>query len=271
MASPVPLQDKLETTSKSNNAEPDYLDLLFTYISSLSPDGFIDLSTSKDPYVNTHFTSLSTALSSILLTSPRWSHLIHRASTDFPTLVPLPFRQILAEHLLFYYTHLHDFLAVTAVEPWVEVKGLDMAAMESIYAYTHLPVIAPAFVQRYKRGLMREGQIQLIKAAFKSGLEELKVILRIREPGFDATEEVLEACQRNGRLLTWLTSGDFRSERLEVLLGRYLIEPGVNLEVARAIERATDDAVCGQAKKLKDIDGWEERYRHILLISLWDE
>lgn len=106
--------------------------------------------------------------------------------------------------------------------------------------------------QRYQAGMLREEQIKLLRVVLDGLLSELRWLLdqwedskdklkdwkseRGLELWLEILKEIKRACLRSQSLLkNFLARKRFRSERLEVLLLKYLEEEGVNREVVRGV------------------------------------
>ncbi|RPA74640.1 hypothetical protein BJ508DRAFT_418504 [Ascobolus immersus RN42] len=111
---------------------------------------------------------------------------------------------------------------------------------------------------RYNAGLLRQGQVRLIRWAVVGYLREMRGLIGTLDPGNVQSTLMLmwyssdRLEEMNDRLLS---SPRFRSERLEVLLLVYLEEPGVDMEVARGILE------CDLAEYFVVNEGWSQRRR----------
>ncbi|RPA74639.1 hypothetical protein BJ508DRAFT_312680 [Ascobolus immersus RN42] len=100
--------------------------------------------------------------------------------------------------------------------------------------------------KRYHSGLLRGNQVYLLRIATDSYVQQIRGLIRIELE--DTTGRV------NYWVLNWalqdfyllllrfLCSDRFRSERLEVLLLKYLEEPEINMEVYRGVSRCNWEA-----------------------------
>ncbi|RPA87090.1 hypothetical protein BJ508DRAFT_357543 [Ascobolus immersus RN42] len=89
---------------------------------------------------------------------------------------------------------------------------------------------------RYKHGLLRNNQLELIKVVLENllaGIEDLSEILE----GQELKDGQIVLIRRAAWLLHhFILSERFRSERLELLLLKYIKEEGVNMEVVRGLQ-----------------------------------
>ncbi|RPA77960.1 hypothetical protein BJ508DRAFT_349947 [Ascobolus immersus RN42] len=97
-----------------------------------------------------------------------------------------------------------------------------------------------AFYNRWRKGMLREGQMELIKALLRSLKDELTT-LAMNEPNLtelekDFNDAILVATQA---LTRFFASPRFRSERLELLLLHHLRQEDVNMDVARGVYAET--------------------------------
>lgn len=103
-------------------------------------------------------------------------------------------------------------------------------------------------VRRYWRGMMRPAQIQLIERVIRNMIREVSTLISDSSPspssdidGFDERPRLIEIARVmdiSGRSLIFFGSNGFRSERLELLLIKYLEEDGINEEVVRGLDAA---------------------------------
>ncbi|RPA76854.1 hypothetical protein BJ508DRAFT_364828 [Ascobolus immersus RN42] len=89
---------------------------------------------------------------------------------------------------------------------------------------------------RYYSGLLRTGQVRIIEAVLRGTINDLTIIMKRN----GTKEEIIEALEESESFLdNFVNSGNFRSERLEVFILRYLAEEGVNVDVVRGIREET--------------------------------
>ncbi|RPA83543.1 hypothetical protein BJ508DRAFT_413467 [Ascobolus immersus RN42] len=95
---------------------------------------------------------------------------------------------------------------------------------------------------REKAGLLRKAQVELVEIVLRTVMVQLQALVTAPLQVADESgrlKELERVCKRARVLLFgFLLHPKFRSERLEVLLLRYLKEDGVNWEVVRGMEGA---------------------------------
>lgn len=115
------------------------------------------------------------------------------------------------------------------------------------------PVYSPEMVvaSRWKAGLLRMGQVRLIETVLRGCLESINLMIKVENRGelsdteFEVVRlrEIARVCHRTKEtIVRFFGSERFRSERLELLIGRYLEEEGVNWEVVRGVDVAQREA-----------------------------
>src|SRR5690606_897101 len=103
--------------------------------------------------------------------------------------------------------------------------------------------------KRSKARLLRDGQVRLVNAVFQGTMEQVAALLS-EEKGLPW---VILPCVMSEQLINKLfCSQAFRSERLEVLIMRYLDEEGVNMEVVSAVTTKTAMAMYDSLKVAGD-------------------
>lgn len=157
-----------------------------------------------------------------------------------------PLAKSLELRALFY---LQNFL------PYIKLfKGL-VTSMQD-YAYSKCPYLfwisvfeinSPfkSLTRRYRCGLMREAQFELIETVLQKDLEQVSGLLEIdlsqrqdKKDYLSLYDELARAINRNHALIAnFLASEHFRSERLEYLLLKYTKEEDINWELVRALEQ----------------------------------
>jgi len=100
--------------------------------------------------------------------------------------------------------------------------------------------------ERFQAGLLRASQCKLVAITLDALTAQVQGIMAREKPGETSVETIVglveSACKRTKLLISqFLLSPKLRSERLEVLLLRYLMEEEVNMEVVEGIERAEDE------------------------------
>ncbi|RPA86536.1 hypothetical protein BJ508DRAFT_411220, partial [Ascobolus immersus RN42] len=103
------------------------------------------------------------------------------------------------------------------------------------------PSLAFTIQARWKAGLLRGGQVLVIETLLRKLLLELTALLGERTDSIETVRlvEMERAIDRADRAIKhFFGNARFRSERLEVLLVKYLGEPEVNTDVVRGIEIA---------------------------------
>lgn len=180
---------------------------------------------------------------------------------------PPPFQEMVEAHLQFYCTYLEPFLHTykdrpdNTCLPLKSDRDIDDANDDQIpkgkkrtvtsaittryLSLTHqicLPVSAVR--QRYSKGLLRENQIKLVKIAMKSHLDTLKLLIEAEEDQTTTAAvklvNVYAEVLRQWYLMAGLVNAvDFRSERLELLLVRYICDDfeDVNRELVSALDQ----------------------------------
>ncbi|RPA79322.1 hypothetical protein BJ508DRAFT_141911 [Ascobolus immersus RN42] len=100
------------------------------------------------------------------------------------------------------------------------------------------------FRRRHEAGLMRDSQLAIVRIALRSHEDTLKALIEKDAPGGRALVEVLSEILRHRNLvLRFIGSQEFRSERLETLLMRYLGEDGVDMELVKTLDEINDDNI----------------------------
>jgi hypothetical protein len=108
--------------------------------------------------------------------------------------------------------------------------------------------------QRYKRGMLRGGVIRLLEITLRALMDELQKLMA-RGAAYDEFEL---ACRNSVYAVEFLFgSHRFRSERLEILLLRYLDELGFNAEVATGVEKATESYRAYRKRLIETLPGNE--------------
>lgn len=154
----------------------------------------------------------------------------------------------------------HVFFRIAFLDPYISsLKSLnertkpegnmnDMKAMDSLfYKFLKLvdgcyfsPIMNPiypcSFVERLGRGMVRNGQARLIELTLSGLNGKLKGLI---DQGGDISE-LYRAVWHSMTLFHFFTGERFRSERLEILILKYVDENGVNMDVVRGVEVATD-------------------------------
>jgi hypothetical protein len=107
--------------------------------------------------------------------------------------------------------------------------------------------------RRYEVGLLRMQHIELLKVVLKTLMLDSKAIIRnVEELDENARSqlnlravvwELSLAGIRARKLASFFASGQFRSERLELLLMKYLEEDGVNMEIVKRLDEV-DRLMC---------------------------
>ncbi|RPA71492.1 hypothetical protein BJ508DRAFT_367735 [Ascobolus immersus RN42] len=169
------------------------------------------------------------------------------------------FRPVIEEHILFYINHLFPYF-LTIDWPY---KSPGRTTRDPRYAYWLLidnlgnhndDGAEIAVPQRYKARLMRNEQVKLLEAVMRSLHKQLRFILEVKTDNEELRiTELGRACLRaDNSVEKFLGSANLRSERLEVLLVRYLEQEDVNWEVVRRLDQA-------QRKKEEENEEWRER------------
>ncbi|RPA75424.1 hypothetical protein BJ508DRAFT_418162 [Ascobolus immersus RN42] len=277
---------------------PDYVDLLFSHYHD-SQDGLIDLSGSQfrtpslygrydhNSYTRkSHPESILSALRLILPFSDRWNPTIHKKGLSSSTrIIPPPFHQIVAEYLLFYLEHLRPYLQSTLEELAADgliPSGWGVDKMDSVYIESCMATLgSDNMIARYNAGLLREGQIRLIGETYRGLINDIRLLMR-EEDGLEKgerLEELLERVYMCKGMVGFL--GGIRSERMEVLVGRYLDADATKVDavhlgdedgdiiIAKLVRRVTLEKVYETAREIKEgKKPWDTRYQHILNLSL---
>ncbi|RPA75045.1 hypothetical protein BJ508DRAFT_418334 [Ascobolus immersus RN42] len=91
--------------------------------------------------------------------------------------------------------------------------------------------------ERYHKGLLRTSMVRLLEAALGSFLDELRMLMKHGAP----YESLSNACgDWNTAFDTFFTDERFRSERIELLILKYLDEDGIDMELVGGIRLQTE-------------------------------
>ncbi|RPA81412.1 hypothetical protein BJ508DRAFT_414837 [Ascobolus immersus RN42] len=141
-----------------------------------------------------------------------------------------------------------DFFHLMVYEPFqrslrffmerVEAHIIEQKVDQHRYYDTYLAVYR-RLRERSRAGLLRKGQVLLVLAAVESGLDSLADILAHSENDNRGRDLLIAVESHISLLFSFVSSSKFRSERLEILLLKYLAEEDVNMDVARAVATAT--------------------------------
>ncbi|RPA75777.1 hypothetical protein BJ508DRAFT_365447 [Ascobolus immersus RN42] len=166
--------------------------------------------------------------------------------------IPPPFQQLLEEYLLFYVRKIQPFFARIG-HPFLYENGRPSPDLSSdmntkkdprvryVDIAQQLGVVKEhGIVKRWNCGLARPSQFQIAEIAIRKMMEQLEALMELE---FEAegeriiTTEFSRICQRTFSFLDgFVFASEFRSERLEALLLRYLNNDEVNMEFVRALD-----------------------------------
>ncbi|RPA75400.1 hypothetical protein BJ508DRAFT_380081 [Ascobolus immersus RN42] len=139
-----------------------------------------------------------------------------RIATVIPELT-----QVTAEYLLCNFQEIMPYLLQPST-PEV-VTGIREDIPRGAYSIVNVPrTIGKLLAQRYRAGLLRQGQVQLLEATYRSYIAEARNLIRNQAGG----EEIVEADWQARGLLMFFVHRDFRSERLECLIAKHLRDDG---------------------------------------------
>ncbi|RPA84621.1 hypothetical protein BJ508DRAFT_359640 [Ascobolus immersus RN42] len=169
------------------------------------------------------------------------------------------FRSIIEESLLFYVQKLYPYYASLSDDSlfahrlsctgradyeFEDSISCDLISMIMCLGQRYLGSHRISIAQRASCGLMRREQFMLLEISFRKQIDQLSVLLNYNEKNVDMDEFLLlremdRVMRRNKEfLLLFVGNERFRSERLELLLLKYLAEEGVNWDVVRGLEEA---------------------------------
>ncbi|RPA77135.1 hypothetical protein BJ508DRAFT_330446 [Ascobolus immersus RN42] len=230
---PPPSAIPMSSTPPSD--EPDHLRLLTNYVYWVGSDWYKEWSLEH--------ISIREALGFII---PSWPWSDEMFGSTPPVLL-----QSFAEHMLFFFQHLRPFVSGVSPAPQHDRTAPGYGGPLTIgeYAFLYILRVTYNLTQRWNAKLLREGQIRIVQRALKAGLDELRIIIATTPFNTPDKEDVVaEYCFRTYMLIReFIASTEFRSERLEYFLGKYLDEEGVNMDVVNGIEEATMKGVAARA------------------------
>ncbi|RPA74637.1 hypothetical protein BJ508DRAFT_332861 [Ascobolus immersus RN42] len=125
-------------------------------------------------------------------------------------------------------------------KPYTEIQFLICRYQDDIADHmTQHPLFHPLW-KRHDAGILREEQVKVVSIIAKEYVQQMRELIR--------DDELKDEEKAMGRhMLFWLSQDcsrlytkliccpDLRSERVELLILKYLEEPGVNMDVVRAI------------------------------------
>ncbi|RPA85507.1 hypothetical protein BJ508DRAFT_411920 [Ascobolus immersus RN42] len=186
--------------------------------------------------------------------------------------VPIPFYDQLEDGVMFFFEHLHPYL-VSRTQSTPETPEFCDRVSEVFFeliirlrlGLERVTILGENSRARFARGLMRDGQIRLINAVQKSTIDTLTDLLSMS--GDDELElcllwetwglhhhnkDTLRGPIRSVLLDIWLAEikmsllqhtflvdEEFRSERIENAIIKYMEEPGVNYAVVSGVKLAS--------------------------------
>ncbi|RPA75786.1 hypothetical protein BJ508DRAFT_365454 [Ascobolus immersus RN42] len=165
---------------------------------------------------------------------------------DLKGLYPAPLLMVLEEYMLFYIRKLHPYFVrlgrpVNLKDYWADDGPFDPRRFYVTSAYNFgCPLDRGSWPvpHRWRAGLMREKQIRLVTTVARNLFIELSELLEIKtDDEKTRTVEFSRVCIRaESTLSKFLANSQFRSERLENLLCKYLDEEEVNWELVRKLD-----------------------------------
>ncbi|RPA76858.1 hypothetical protein BJ508DRAFT_417433 [Ascobolus immersus RN42] len=166
------------------------------------------------------------------------------------TPLPITFQKAIKEYIPFYIRHIavYAYLRDAVFREDFNSNSLDL-----------IRVPVELFADRHKAGLLRDTQIQLLGAVYRGTMEEVhRIIERNGE-----MKEINDALDRSYPLVKRLiASGRFRSERLELLILKYLKEEGVCMDVVRGVNKASEEIEARTSSIWNDgnlmVLGWQK-------------
>ncbi|RPA71080.1 hypothetical protein BJ508DRAFT_110549 [Ascobolus immersus RN42] len=192
-----------------------------------------------------------------------------------------PLNQTVAKYLLFYFKELKPYLLsssrkdrTAALEKIMRREGWDgMAhgydgtggrdsfgyggsAHPFLMFFTH-PVTY--LNTRWKAGLARKEQFEMIIVAFEATLNQVKAMMR-RNAG---VEEIAEGVGQGQHIIAWFT--DLRSHRMELLLLKYLREESVDWDVVDAVEMEERERLRTLWRSFLGKEKWAGRESYIVV------
>ncbi|RPA75418.1 hypothetical protein BJ508DRAFT_21431 [Ascobolus immersus RN42] len=262
----VPPETNMRSESDASQIakEPDYVELLFDFYSSvpLSVSNPQSLSAPERQSVPFYDDILTVVIIRILMHSRRWDDgfldVLGRVRQDLKNRMsdqlPPQLCQSVARHVLFYLQNLRGIVIKYCEQPPDHSTPLYLLDAE----YCSLGTLLDTNVWlRYRNGLLREGQVRLLQAAYMSSMTEYEQLWRrLRTHSRPNKEQMVEIWLRSLTLsCRLLYFGYLRSERVEALIGRYMDEDGVNMDVVRGVTSATIQSTLLVAKGQKTAVG----------------
>ncbi|RPA78710.1 hypothetical protein BJ508DRAFT_329029 [Ascobolus immersus RN42] len=189
-----------------------------TFTSTLSDEVILGLRRRKDDHITGLFTDMQTGSAFCC---------------------PLPFRQIIEESLMFY---------IQTFAPYFERHGMSTAKMGAYGMMDARKVFMSLLyciggteervVRKCNAQQMREGQVRLIETVLKRLHLQLRTLIELEteDEGLRYSEILRMTLRCHIALVGFFVHEGFRSERLEMLLLKYLAEDEVNWDVVRNVE-----------------------------------
>ncbi|RPA74638.1 hypothetical protein BJ508DRAFT_366108 [Ascobolus immersus RN42] len=193
-------------------------------------------------------------------------------------------RELADQILLFLFEDYIPFLWGD-VERSVDVVATDLLGIDFVFWNTHswlslfctnLPEgydeTAPGLIwKRHKAGLLRQSQLRILRLVFTTFLDQVRDLIGTMDRRDDNDRLILMRAFYSFRILLekLLCSPEFRSERLELLLLKYLEEPQVDFEVARGVMQCEVLLSVAEAEQEEDELRMREvrRRREYVLLS----
>ncbi|RPA73490.1 hypothetical protein BJ508DRAFT_381039 [Ascobolus immersus RN42] len=120
------------------------------------------------------------------------------------------------------------------------------------------------FYRRWIARMARQNQIRLIEIVLQSSADELSALCERRSPTLQI-EMFLALSLMRKSVERFVANAEFRSERLELLLVRYLVEEEVNMQVAKAVHVASWDKLVTEGTLL-----WQDPDMKLYAKSIYD-
>ncbi|RPA73492.1 hypothetical protein BJ508DRAFT_419014 [Ascobolus immersus RN42] len=123
------------------------------------------------------------------------------------------------------------------------------------------------FSKRCSTGMVRQNQLRLIEAALQSSVDELCALVKRGRTDALHIEIRIAVALLKSTIKRFFATSRFRSERLELLLMRYLVEDEVNMQVAKAVHNASWSRQIEKMRRYwKDGDPELEKYGRCMSI-----
>lgn len=170
---------------------------------------------------------------------------------------PPPFHGLVEDLILFYIDVIYPYMRFKAAVPFDVVNSEGVLLVSHLWDILELRFInlieylgdpntdqfrgGVIIAERYRLGLMRPHQIQLLERTYCHMMATISSTLISYSMEDEVDEkvrlfEITRAMFSASKFVRFFGASRFRSERLEVLLMRYIEEDGVDVEVARGVD-----------------------------------